>query len=481
MKERWEFDKLNRKTDAELLTKYLSARYKSSEVDKNSTFILNINADWGNGKTYFLTNWKGDLETKDHLVVYYDAWKNDASENPLLSVLTAIQNQLTDALGLETKAKESLDSVMNYGKKVALKSLPILLNILVRGLTGVSPISLMEDKEEGEQSEKSSVGATEYGKLVDKVAENAINNYELRSSSIDSFKEKLSSFVTIVDSIEDKNLPIYIFIDELDRCRPNYAIELLESVKHLFEVSGIYFVVATDSRQLEESIKAIYGSGFDSHRYLKRFFDQEYNFVEPDYLDYSRYLHSREKIETDKTIVIIASSEQHEEEDPSVTEFAKLSEYFILSLRDQEQIYKLFYYAVATWPLPTIHRMYLLYLLMLKQKSNDLFEKYACKFTLKPLITTTDHLKCNSDTWIQTMNRDRDSSVYSPVEKNIRDIMTYYDRYTKSTPASLSGHRPNSHIEGNILSALSNEGVSGANYFSLINYPTLVKKAGQMS
>ncbi|WVV48879.1 P-loop NTPase fold protein [Pseudomonas sp. NA13] len=70
--------------------------------------------------------------------------------------------------------------------------------------------------------------------------------------------------------------PAFIFIDELDRCRPTYAIELLERVKHFFELEDCRFIVASDSTQLAHSVRAVYGEKFYSERYLSRFFDAEF-------------------------------------------------------------------------------------------------------------------------------------------------------------------------------------------------------------
>ena len=75
--------------------------------------------------------------------------------------------------------------------------------------------------------------------------------------------------ITVLEDQAGVQLPLFVFVDELDRCRPDYAIELLEGIKHLFGVPGVYFVVATNTVQLGESVKAVYGSGFDGVRYLK--------------------------------------------------------------------------------------------------------------------------------------------------------------------------------------------------------------------
>ena len=52
---------------------------------------------------------------------------------------------------------------------------------------------------------------------------------------------------------------LLIFIDELDRCRPTFAIETLEVVKHFFNVPNVVFVFSLDMNQLQKSIKTIYG------------------------------------------------------------------------------------------------------------------------------------------------------------------------------------------------------------------------------
>ncbi len=72
-------------------------------------------------------------------------------------------------------------------------------------------------------------------------------------------------------------LPITIIVDELDRCRPTYAIKVLEEIKHLFDVPGVAFLLGLHGQQLEHSVRAAYGQGFDSAAYLRRFFNRRYS------------------------------------------------------------------------------------------------------------------------------------------------------------------------------------------------------------
>nr|WP_279380268.1 P-loop NTPase fold protein [Sphingosinicella soli] len=67
----------------------------------------------------------------------------------------------------------------------------------------------------------------------------------------------------------------------MDRCRPTYAVKLLEEIKHLFDVSGIVFILALHGEQLGHSVSGAYGAGFDGRAYLRRFIDREYRLAQP--------------------------------------------------------------------------------------------------------------------------------------------------------------------------------------------------------
>ncbi|XQF92823.1 P-loop NTPase fold protein [Pseudoalteromonas espejiana] len=74
-----------------------------------------------------------------------------------------------------------------------------------------------------------------------------------------------------------RSYPAFIFIDELDRCRPTYAVEMLEAIKHIFDIEGLVIVVSTHTEELQHTIKALYGNDFNADNYLRRFFDTKYH------------------------------------------------------------------------------------------------------------------------------------------------------------------------------------------------------------
>lgn len=112
-------------------------------------------------------------------------------------------------------------------------------------------------------------------------------NTTLKKKSIKDFKNELEKFIN--DKVVQK--PLIFIVDELDRCRPNYAVEVLENIKHLFSVKGIVFVLSIDKNHLGSSIKGFYGSeSINSNEYLRRFIDLEYSIPEPSIIDFANYL-----------------------------------------------------------------------------------------------------------------------------------------------------------------------------------------------
>lgn len=71
----------------------------------------------------------------------------------------------------------------------------------------------------------------------------------------------------------EKGSRLVVYIDELDRCKPSYAVRLLERIKHYFSNDRITYVFSVNINELQHTIKQYYGSDFDASKYLDRFFD----------------------------------------------------------------------------------------------------------------------------------------------------------------------------------------------------------------
>ena len=120
----------------------------------------------------------------------------------------------------------------------------------------------------------------EVGQALASYAEARLSEYQEAQKSVKAFRRALQDMAKELSA--QKGHPIIVMIDELDRCRPSYAVELLEVAKHLFSVDHIVFVLAVNRSELAHSIKALYGEDFDAQGYLRRFFDVDFRLPAPD-------------------------------------------------------------------------------------------------------------------------------------------------------------------------------------------------------
>jgi|SRR5690554_213728 len=229
-------------------------------------FVLAIDNKWGTGKTTFVNMWRNKLKKKeDFKTLYFNAWENDFENNPFV----AITAELKELLGEEDS--KTFKAVLEKGSMIAKSALPSILKNLAKKHGG---------EELAEALEKTSEGIlASFG--------DDIQDYIERKKNIKDFHTQLENYIA-----ENSNeQPIVFIIDELDRCRPDYAVAVLENIKHLFSVKGIVFVLSIDKEQLGHAVCGVYGSEkMDSNEYLRRFIDVEYSLPVPELKNYLAYL-----------------------------------------------------------------------------------------------------------------------------------------------------------------------------------------------
>ncbi len=254
-------DTLGREKYAQFLTQFLEDQGYDPCTKKKKNYVLNLNSEWGSGKTFFLKRWSEDL--KPHFpVVYIDAWQQDYSDDPLMTVISSVIKQLGKQSGIDIQKSNFPipKKVFNLFKAAA----PALVKTFSKKYFG-------ED-------------FTDFSDVAADAVTHLLDEHEEKSQAIDDLKSSVAEWVSFVakNSQDPKQYPAFIFIDELDRCRPSYAVEMLETIKHIFDIEGIVFVVATDTEQLQHAVKAIYGEGFDARLYLGRFFNSRFSLKAPD-------------------------------------------------------------------------------------------------------------------------------------------------------------------------------------------------------
>lgn len=218
----------------------------------NENFIISIDGEWGTGKTFFvkqliyisnhysgldiLKNCENHNEIKvfseKHIIVYYNAWENDNHENPLESLMYKILNEYP-------KYKSCIANISFENIK------PLLKNIIEKGSLG----------------------------FINKESLEKIESFQDLAKNIITVEEKQEALKSLLDKIIGDDKRIMLIIDELDRCKPDFAVKLLETLKHFYNNPKMTCIVATNNRQLSYTIKKYYGTEFDGYGYLNKIYD----------------------------------------------------------------------------------------------------------------------------------------------------------------------------------------------------------------
>ena len=262
-------DLLGRKEPIEALTTLLG--------NVNGPCVMAVDAGWGMGKTTFLRMWAQHLRNQEFPVVEFNAWETDFTWDPFFALWSESSGRLVgqDVNGSRGRLEFIARMLMPMLQKGARAT---ALGLALRGEAELSEMASgvsaafdeLRDIAIEPNSERGSEHERQYSDGTYLEAKALLNEFRLElAQSANSLAEANSG------------RPLVLMIDELDRCRPTYSIELLETAKHLFSVDHVIFILCLDRAQLANSVKAVYGSSFDADGYLRRFFDVDYRLPEP--------------------------------------------------------------------------------------------------------------------------------------------------------------------------------------------------------
>ena len=352
-------DVLGRGTYIDFLTKYLS--------EITEPFVINIDSGWGAGKTYFIKSWVNKIE-KTYATVYVNVWESDFSDDPLLAIMSEVDEQLREVIPDNKEVKKGLKDIVTKSGSLFKAIAPSIAKGLVKKIVGEDGVTALEE-------------AT--ADSIEKLVAKSLAQHRDTHKAINDFKLSLNKFIQDLNDNSDLESPLFVFIDELDRCRPTYAIEVLENIKHIFDVPGVIFVIATDTSQLVHSIRAVYGEGFDATTYLRRFFNREYALPNSDYVGFARMLVTEYKYKGED-LNIFPDDGISERVDDIVRYFSLFAEFFNLKLRDQEQCFARFDAIIkSARENEIINIPYMFFLIMLRTYSKELYAKWFTEKTFE--------------------------------------------------------------------------------------------------
>ena len=231
-------DRLNRRARVESLCQRIQ--------DDPGPLVVAVNGGFGSGKSVFLRMCAAHLRKGGTAVCEFDAWQHSHTKNPLVDLVAALNR---DAPGT--------------GKLV----------MIVKGIGwGLSSVATR--------------GAINKGNFNEDAVESPFDDWKKIEEN------RIAFHSTLEQAISEHDNKLVVFIDELDRCVPRQALDILNIARHLFDVPGVVVVLGVNQQELAYRVQQLYGQDCDSQTYLRRFWDLPITLQQPDEAEKERYLAS---------------------------------------------------------------------------------------------------------------------------------------------------------------------------------------------
>jgi len=250
-------DKLNRESCANTF-------FSLIKLYSTTGCVIALNGEWGTGKTTFVKMLMQKMMDNNAHPLYFNAWENDYVSDPLVALLSELKDL--------SPQSSKWDNIISSGGKILTSIASSSLKNIIKNKIGID-------------SDAVAIGIDEVGKML----KDDIDDYAKQKITFSEFRKALQSY--IADNTTEES-PVVFFVDELDRCSPNFAVLVLERIKHLFDIPNVVFVLSVNKKQLGHAIQGYYGSAnLDANNYLRRFIDIEYSLPQPDGESFCQYLY----------------------------------------------------------------------------------------------------------------------------------------------------------------------------------------------
>lgn len=280
-------------------------------------FVLALDSPWGTGKTTIVKMLQAKLAMDQFQCVYFNAWKVDYVTDPLVALVSALDDiHLTDD-GAETAFRGHLKTAKKITSAVAKRA-------VVAGVKAAT-LGILDIEDDLEKMAADAAG---------EVAGNLVDAFQKEKQTLEKFRGEVEKAIKQFKAAGKKETLVF-FIDELDRCRPTFAIEMLERIKHLFDVPNIVFVLSVDKSQLEASTAAVYGEKINAPEYLRRFIDLDYGIPMVQSKKFTKTLLTR--FELDGEFSKRNGQQTRYDKDNFVDTFTELADVHDMSLRARER------------------------------------------------------------------------------------------------------------------------------------------------
>jgi len=236
-------------------------------TNSQDPLVVALDDEWGTGKSHFLRLWEKKLRKEGVPVVFFNAFENDFSDDAFVALSACLAGALEEFYAdRPVQTSDYFEKAAKFGKIVGKSALNIAIKATTAGV----------------------VSAVDAGEAVDaaisQAGAEATNQYQRLIKERAGYQKAKKEFGIALSDLRtslqvDSDLPLVFIVDELDRCRPNFALDVLECLKHFFENEKTHFVLGVSLPALEESVISLYGSQSNGSGYLSRFIDYRISFT----------------------------------------------------------------------------------------------------------------------------------------------------------------------------------------------------------
>lgn len=257
--------------------KYLGDGMTNLIANVDDPLVIAFDGQWGAGKTTFLKMWAGELRKQGYPTIYFDAFENDYVEDAFAAlvreVTALIESKAETGAAIAKTLKER---AIGLGKLIGLAGAKIGVKVAVRAATA----GLASDKDVASAVEEVTDAS---GDIAEKYMEEMLSEPTKQKQTVQSFRDALSRLPALLSppAEGEKQKPLVFIIDELDRCKPVFALQMLERIKHFLTVPNMHFVLGVHLAQLRHSVKVAYGADVDAVTYLQKFINLTITYSDP--------------------------------------------------------------------------------------------------------------------------------------------------------------------------------------------------------
>lgn len=235
--------------------------------------VIALDGAWGSGKSTFLKMWAGELRKAGHPVIYFDAFENDYVDDAFAALARELLELVEERTPIAEKAAKTFkDKAIDLGGLLIRGSAKIGIRAAVRA--GTAGLVSAADLEEvgSEITKEAEESASAY-------FDDLLTNPRKQKDTVRSFRAALEELPRQLTAGRETQSLVFI-IDELDRCKPIFALNILERIKHFMSVKDVHFVLGVNLSQLRSSVSYAYGSSINAAEYLEKFISLRIDLVD---------------------------------------------------------------------------------------------------------------------------------------------------------------------------------------------------------